>query len=42
MNPFDAFTWLSSAALGVAAVAIFVFFLRDVGEFIKGGGPERK
>jgi len=39
MNPWDLFTWLSSAALGVAAVAIFVLFLRDVGEFINRGGP---
>jgi len=41
MNPYDVFTWLSSVALGIAAVAIFVFFLRDVGEFInRGPGKE--
>jgi|AP95_1055475.scaffolds.fasta_scaffold34802_2 hypothetical protein len=42
MNPWDAFTWLCSAALTVAAVAIFVLFLRDLGEFINRGGPEQK
>jgi len=36
MNPFDAFTWLSSAGLGIAAVAIFALFLRDVGQFLEG------
>jgi hypothetical protein len=29
MNPWDAFTWLSSVALAASAVWIFWFFLRD-------------
>lgn len=42
MNPWDVFTWLNSVALVCAAVAIFIFFLRDVGEFINRGGPDKK
>jgi hypothetical protein len=29
MNAWDFVTWLSSIALAISAVAIFVFFLRD-------------
>ena len=30
MNPWDVFTWLMSATLGVSAVWIFGYFLRDL------------
>ncbi len=29
MNPWDFVTWLSSAVLGLSAMVIFVYFLRD-------------
>ncbi len=31
MNGWDAFTWFSAAALAASTIAIFVFFLRDIG-----------
>jgi hypothetical protein len=29
MNPWDAATWISAAALGLSAVVIFGFFMKD-------------
>ena len=34
MNAWDFVTWLSSLVLGVSAVVIFVFFLRDAGSIL--------
>ncbi len=42
MNPWDVFTWLNSVLLACAAVAIFIFFLRDVGEFMNPKGPDKE
>ena len=36
MNPWDAFTWISAAALAVSALWIFVLFLRDAGGILRG------
>ena len=30
MNPWDVFTWLMSAVLGVSALVIFAYFLKDL------------
>jgi hypothetical protein len=40
MNGWDLLTWVSSAALGLSAIAIFGFFLRDARGII-GGGERR-
>ena len=40
MNAWDLFTWICSAALGVSAILIFGFFLRDAGDVISGGKRE--
>lgn len=29
MNPWDLFTWVMAAVLGVGSLVVFVFFLRD-------------
>ena len=36
MNGWDLFTWICSAALGLSAILIFGFFLRDAGDLIRG------
>jgi hypothetical protein len=36
MNGWDLFTWICSVALGVSAILIFWFFLRDAGDLLKG------
>ena len=38
MNGWDVFTWLNAAALAVAAVVIFGYFLRDAGKILKREG----
>jgi len=35
MNPWDLLTWISSVALTVSAILIFIFFLRDAREYIE-------
>jgi len=30
VNPWDIFTWLMSATLGISALVIFVHFLKDL------------
>ncbi|MBW2231603.1 MAG: hypothetical protein JRH17_14550 [Deltaproteobacteria bacterium] len=40
MNGWDVLTWLSSVALGVSAIVIFVFFLKDARSIISGIGRE--
>ena len=40
--PWEVCTCLDCVALVGAAVAIFFFFLRDVGEFLNSGGPDKK
>jgi hypothetical protein len=40
MNGWDLFTWFNSALLAVAAVVIFLFFLRDAGGILSGQGRE--
>ena len=36
MNGWDLFTWFSALALGLSAIVIFGFFLRDAGGVIRG------
>jgi hypothetical protein len=36
MNGWDAFTWFCSFSLGLSAIVIFGFFLRDAGGIIRG------
>jgi hypothetical protein len=40
MNGWDLFTWICSVALGVSAILIFCFFLRDAGDLLKGKSRE--
>jgi hypothetical protein len=42
MNYWDLFTSFSSIALGLSAVVIFGFFLRDAGELINPSSREKK
>jgi len=37
MNGWDLLTWISVIVLAVGSVAIFAFFLRDLGGILKGG-----
>ena len=37
MNGWDLFTWICSGALGLSAIVIFGFFLRDAKGVIRGG-----
>jgi len=37
MNRWDLLTWICIVVLGVGSVAIFGFFLRDLGGILKGG-----
>jgi len=30
VNPWDVFTWIMSATLGISALVIFVYFLKDL------------
>ena len=41
MNGWDAFTWISSAALAGSAIAIFILFLRDAGTVLRHGSDVR-
>ena len=41
MNRWDLLTWISIVVLGVGSVAIFGFFLRDLGGILKGGGGKK-
>ena len=34
MNPWDLFTWITSAGLLISVVAIFVFFLGDARQIL--------
>jgi hypothetical protein len=36
MNAWDVFTWFCSFGLGLSAIVIFGFFLRDAGGIIRG------
>jgi hypothetical protein len=36
MNGWDLFTWIMIVTLGVGATIIFGFFLRDLGDVLKG------
>jgi hypothetical protein len=36
VNGWDLFTWFSCAALAGSALVIFGFFLRDVGDVLRG------
>jgi hypothetical protein len=40
MNGWDLFTWICSAGLGLSAILIFGFFLRDAGDIIRGDRAE--
>ena len=40
MNGWNLFTWICSVALGVSAILIFWFFLRDAGDLLKGKSRE--
>ena len=40
MNPWDLVTYFGSAALGLSAVVIFLFFLRDARKIIRGGSGD--
>ncbi len=35
MNGWDLFTWVSAAGLGLSAILIFGFFLRDAGAILR-------
>ena len=40
MNGWDVFTWVAAVILGVSAIVVFVFFLRDAGSVIRGEPAE--
>ena len=40
MNGWDVFTWICSGALGLSAVLIFSYFLRDARGIIQGQRSE--
>ncbi len=40
MNGWDLFTYLMCAVLAVSSVVIFVLFLKDAGEIIRGESQE--
>ena len=40
MNGWDLFTWICSVALGLSAIVIFLFFLRDAGDLLRGKSRE--
>ena len=40
MRPFDLTTWASIAILVVGSIAVFVWFLKDAGEVLRGDRDE--
>ncbi len=41
MNGWDLFTWFSSIGLGVSAIVIFAYFLRDARELLNPSKREQ-
>jgi hypothetical protein len=42
MNGWDAFTWFNSIVLVAGTLAVFLFFLRDAGKFLKLGERDKE
>jgi hypothetical protein len=40
MNGWDAFTWFCSIGLTGSAIVVFAFFLRDIGDVLRGSRPD--
>ncbi len=42
MNGWEIFTWICVVILGLGSIIVFIFFLKDISQILKGAGKHTK